>query len=102
MCEYILKSIPGFQYAHSKFGMGEVDDGYCYVLFDASKFNKTEEMTETTTHHQRFVGLTLFHKESQKYVFVASLHLPANGSAPVGSIQTKIKKLNWHFNGLFR
>lgn len=95
MCADILSFFPGFRAVHSEFGNlgGIVSDGYCYVLFDTSKFELTKEMSETIQHGLRFIGLILFHKESQKDVFVASLHLPASGTAPVGSIKTIINKL---------
>ena len=100
MCADILSFFPGFRAVHSEFGNlgGIVSDGYCYVLFDTSKFElakeeQTKEMSETIQHGLRFIGLILFHKESQKDIFVASLHLPASGTAPVGSIRTIINEL---------
>ena len=100
MCADILSFFPGFRAVRSKIGNlgGYVSDGYCYVLFHASKFELTneeltKELNEAIQPGLRFIGLMLFHKESKKDFFVASLHLPANGSAPVGSIKTIISTL---------
>ena len=93
MCNDIVKAtFPSYHSAQSAYGMGTKMDGYCHVLFDPLKFRMQQAKKHTQHAHQRFVGVLLLHLQSNKKVFVASTHLPADGSAPVAPIEGLIQE----------
>ena len=93
MCYDIVKAMgTSYKSVKSFYGMGVRRDGYCHVLFNPLKFEMIPPATtRTQENHQRFVGVLLRHLKSERRIFVASTHLPADGSAPVANIKSIIE-----------
>lgn len=98
MCRHIVSHFAAYYDDldnHSRNGSlaGIVNNGYCYVLYNRHRFEKTRSVDRTSDPYQRIVGVALRDRMTGNQVFVVSVHLPASGSAPVAPIQDLLHEM---------
>ena len=81
-----------YQFARSTYGMGERNDGYCYVVWRTDVFEQRnkEVVAIAPTYNTRFVAVRLVDKNSGREVAILSTHLPSDGSGNIFNILKSI------------
>lgn len=95
MLKDIVEQFPSYEDQEncSRYGMGQNDDGFCWILYNKNRFTKTNKPINFLGEF-RFVGAYLRDTFTNKTIFAASVHLPVSGKdvTPIRSFVANLTK----------